>query len=306
MFGPSDVEYVYLYRIADTACSVTTPGEIIFGHHVDAEPAWRTHFLWTPHQLHLGDLPISGQRLWLSAVDCLQCDIRWVIRRLSDVSCSPVSSLPRLLFQHCYDKWLRCGNDRLCWTSVALPEPIQFLSLHGQHQYVFANLFHISILTCVVCITVAPVFFCGAIYVTLGDLVETLGRQYARCSPRIFYWLFIPCDVVSLAAQAIGGAKSSCSSGVDKSGVQISIAGLSFQVVVIIAFMALSIDFLIAFKRKGPRTVLPLATKRFVVFLSLGITLILVRCCYRIDELSGGYGSNEFRDEGKFIGLEGV
>jgi hypothetical protein len=189
---------------------------------------------------------------------------------------------------------------------MATSEPVQFLSLYGQHQYVFANPFPISVLTCVVCITVAPVFFCGAIYVTLGDLVETLGRQYARCSPQIFYWMFIPCDIVSLVTQAIGGAKSSYSSGADMSGVQISIAGLSFQVVVIVAFMALSIDFLIASKREGPRTVLPFAAKRFVAFLCLGITLILVRCCYRIDELSGGYGSDEFRDEGKFIGLEGM
>lgn len=118
--------------------------------------------------------------------------------------------------------------------------------------------------------------------------------------------MFIPCDIVSLATQAVGGAISSYSSGADKSGVQISIAGLSFQVVVIITFMALSIDFLIAFKRKGPLTVFPFATRRFVAFLSLGITLILFRCCYRIDELSGGYGSDEFRHEGKFIGLEGV
>jgi hypothetical protein len=142
--------------------------------------------------------------------------------------------------------------------------------------------------------------------VTLGDLVETLGRKYARCPPRVFYWMFIPCDIVSLATQAVGGAISSCSRGADKSGVQILIAGLSFQVVVIITFMALSIDFLIAFKRRGSLTVFPFATRRFVVFLSLGITLIFVRCCYRIDELSGGYGSDKFRHEDKFIGLEGV
>jgi len=118
--------------------------------------------------------------------------------------------------------------------------------------------------------------------------------------------MFIPCDIFSLVTQAIGGAKSSYSIGADKSGVNISIAGLSFQVLVIMAFMALAADFFIAFKRKGSRKVLPLATKKFIVFLSLGIILILVRCCYRLDELSGGYGSKEFRDEGKFIGLEGL
>ena len=44
----------------------------------------------------------------------------------------------------------------------------------------------------------------------------------------------------------------------------------------------------------------------FVVFLSLAITLILIRCAYRIDELSDGYNGPLIHNEPLFIGLEGV
>ena len=46
--------------------------------------------------------------------------------------------------------------------------------------------------------------------------------------------------------------------------------------------------------------------KVFVVFLTLGMLCILVRCIYRIDELSEGYTGPLISDEGLFIGLEGV
>ena len=41
-------------------------------------------------------------------------------------------------------------------------------------------------------------------------------------------------------------------------------------------------------------------------FLSLAILLILIRCIYRIDELSDGYSGPLIHDEGLFVGLEGV
>ncbi|KAL8772412.1 MAG: hypothetical protein Q9209_002363 [Squamulea sp. 1 TL-2023] len=40
--------------------------------------------------------------------------------------------------------------------------------------------------------------------------------------------------------------------------------------------------------------------------MTISITLILIRCIYRIDELSEGYTGPLIRNEGLFIGLEGV
>ena len=46
--------------------------------------------------------------------------------------------------------------------------------------------------------------------------------------------------------------------------------------------------------------------KVFVVGLTLSIVCILIRCVYRIDELSDGYNGPLIRNEPLFIGLEGV
>lgn len=43
-----------------------------------------------------------------------------------------------------------------------------------------------------------------------------------------------------------------------------------------------------------------------MAFLSLAILFILIRCAYRIDELSDGWNGPLIHDEGLFIGLEGV
>lgn len=48
------------------------------------------------------------------------------------------------------------------------------------------------------------------------------------------------------------------------------------------------------------------AFKVFGGFLAFSILCILVRCVYRIDELSDGYHGPLIHDQGLFIGLEGV
>ncbi|KAI4199749.1 MAG: hypothetical protein LQ350_004376 [Teloschistes chrysophthalmus] len=161
-----------------------------------------------------------------------------------------------------------------------------------------------------ICITFAPTFFTAAIYITLYKIILYLGPQYARFRPKLYYWIFIPCDIFSLVLQAIGGALSSTSSGGSKTAVDVSITGLSLQVFFICVFVAFAIDYVVRY-RKGQRVTprmkpLSRSFKIFSYFLSLTIILILIRCCYRIDELSDGYNGPLIHDEGLFIGLEGV
>ncbi|KAK5018940.1 RTA1 like protein-domain-containing protein [Cryomyces antarcticus] len=165
-------------------------------------------------------------------------------------------------------------------------------------------------LTQIICITIGPAFFSAAIYLTLSRVVIYLGVEHSRFSPKLYYWLFIPCDIVSLTLQAAGGASSSTSSGNSKAGVDIAIAGLSFQVFTLAVFIGLAIDYAIRYAR-GQRArpsvaKLPTSFKVFAGFLSLAIVLILIRCCYRIDELSNGYSGPLIHNQGLFIGLEGV
>lgn len=149
----------------------------------------------------------------------------------------------------------------------------------------------------------------------VADMLPTksivyLGPQYARFPPKFYYWFFIPCDVLSLVLQAVGGALSSVSEGGSDVAVNVSIAGLSFQVVVIVVFIALTGEYVWRY-RKGQRlttrtTPLSKGFKIFSYFMAISITFILIRCCYRIDELSEGYSGDLIHNEGLFIALEGV
>lgn len=158
----------------------------------------------------------------------------------------------------------------------------------------------------IICITTAPVFFCAAIYVLLAQIFVRLGSEHSRFSPKLFYWIFIPCDIVSLVLQAAGGALSSTSHGKSKIGVDIALAGLSFQVFTLASFIGLCLDYILRYQHSSTRATLTKSFKIFAVFLFLAIVLILIRCAYRIDELSDGYSGPLIHNESLFIALEGV
>ncbi|KAL9603184.1 MAG: hypothetical protein Q9219_001387 [cf. Caloplaca sp. 3 TL-2023] len=172
----------------------------------------------------------------------------------------------------------------------------------------------------IICITIGPTFFAAAIYITLYKMFSPLmtvlrhilylGPEHARFRPKLYYWIFIPCDILSLVLQSVGGALSSSSEGGSQSAVNVSITGLSFQVFTLCVFIALAFEYAYRWvkARRATHQAAPLSRKFkiFVAFLSLSTILILIRCIYRIDELSEGYDGPLIHDEGLFIGLEGV
>ncbi len=137
-----------------------------------------------------------------------------------------------------------------------------------------------------------------------------LGPQYSRFSPKFYLWIFIPCDIFSLCLQAVGGALSTTSSGGSKTAVDVSIAGLAFQVFTLCIFIALVIEYALRYNKaqKVMNKPAPVSNrfKIFCAFLALSILFILIRCIYRIDELSSGYSGPLIHDEKTFIVLEGV
>ncbi|KAL4880672.1 parasitic phase-specific protein PSP-1 [Aspergillus karnatakaensis] len=159
-----------------------------------------------------------------------------------------------------------------------------------------------------VCITVAPVFFCAAIYVLLSQTILQINDQISRFKPRLLYWIFIPCDIISLILQAAGGGLSCI--GTTQSdiqlGVDVSLASLIFQVVTLTVFNAAFLDYLYAVRRSkhNADAVVTPQMRRFLALMFLSILLILIRCVYRVVELHEGYFSHLFRDEPLFIALE--
>jgi hypothetical protein len=162
------------------------------------------------------------------------------------------------------------------------------------------------------CITISPVFFAAAIYVSLARVTNFLGPEASRFPAKIYVWVFVPCDVVSLILQSVGGALSSSSTGGDKSGEYITLAGLAFQVFTLSVFIAMGLDYLFRYisyrksQQVDQRRNLSMRFKLFGLFFSASIIFILVRCCYRIAELGQGYSGSLFHDEALFVALESV
>lgn len=91
-------------------------------------------------------------------------------------------------------------------------------------------------------------------------------------------------------------------------GVDVSKAGLIFQVITLVLFICLSTDYLLLLRRLLNKTDARMEkrTKIVVAWLSAATILILVRCIFRIYELKDGYFAPAFRDEGTFIAFESV
>lgn len=99
---------------------------------------------------------------------------------------------------------------------------------------------------------------------------------------------------------------SSSSNGASQVGVNIALAGLSFQVATLFFFVACVIDYALRSRNVWMNYTLSGRFKIFCTFLGFATLLIWIRCCYRVYELSQGYSdtSAALRDEPLFIGLE--
>lgn len=139
--------------------------------------------------------------------------------------------------------------------------------------------------------------------------VLLLSRESARFRPAFYCQIFIPCDIISLVLQSVGGAMSSNSDGSSQAGVNIGLTGLSFQVVTLLVFIILGADYGLRYrKRVRAGTVSSEALSGtytiFFGFLGFATVLIFVRCCYRIYELSNGYSGPALHNEAEFIALD--
>ena len=116
-----------------------------------------------------------------------------------------------------------------------------------------------------------------------------ISPRHSRFPPYLFYWIFIPCDILSLVLQAVGGAMSSSSNGGSSSGVNIALAGLSFQVATLFFFIVFTLDYMFRARAVWRGVKLSWRFKNFCAWLAAATLLILVRCCYRVDELVSAF-----------------
>lgn len=171
------------------------------------------------------------------------------------------------------------------------------------------------------CLTVAPALLAAGIYFTLSRIVTVFGSENSRIPPKWYPRIFIPCDIVALILQSVGGAIASTANDDEDAanlGKNIMIVGLVAQVITIFGFITLATDFSIrtwrrmsslgieALDMRHQRLRSSFFFRAFLAALALATLCIFARSCYRVVELSDGWGSELMSDEPLFIGLEGV
>ena len=98
----------------------------------------------------------------------------------------------------------------------------------------------------IVTLTIGPAFLSAALYLCLGRIVVVFGEHFSRLKPRTYSILFVTCDFFALLLQAAGGAMASSSdngSSLQDTGINVMIAGLSAQVVSLLVYITLCLDF---------------------------------------------------------------
>jgi hypothetical protein len=169
-------------------------------------------------------------------------------------------------------------------------------------------------------LTIAPALLTAGIYLCLGRVIVAVGSENSRLKPKMYTYIFVGCDLLSLILQGAGGgmAATARDSKGSRNGVNIMIAGLVSQVITMSLFLALWCDFVLRTRRAKisgslTRTQPPLyeqlrSTRNFTLFqwsLFAATILIFVRCIYRVAELWDGFSGHLANDEVTFMIFEG-
>ncbi|KAG6364813.1 hypothetical protein INS49_006417 [Diaporthe citri] len=212
---------------------------------------------------------------------------------------------------------IRAKTWTYAWPMVAglLLEIIGYigrLMLHS-NPFILNNL-----LLYLVPLTIGPAFFTAAIYICLGRVIHVVGPEHSRISPKMYTYIFVGFDLLSLILQAAGGALAATAKDHAGSmqGADIMVGGLASQVVSMVFFMALWGDFILrarkaklaSFARSHELYPELRGTRSFALFrwsLVAATVLIFIRCVYRVAELKDGFSGELANDQTAFMILEG-
>uniref|UniRef100_A0A0W0F190 RTA1-domain-containing protein n=1 Tax=Moniliophthora roreri TaxID=221103 RepID=A0A0W0F190_MONRR len=167
---------------------------------------------------------------------------------------------------------------------------------------------------------IGPTPLLAANFIIFGNIVTLLGTEYSRLPPRLYGWIFLLCDIVSLIIQGAGGgiaSSANTTAGVNL-GTNLMISGIALQVVMMTTFSILVTEFVIRLLREKPirkpvdlqvgvelqpstssestiyappRVLLDKRRKILLSALLFTTLLLFIRAIYRLIELSGGWDS---------------
>jgi hypothetical protein len=171
-----------------------------------------------------------------------------------------------------------------------------------------------------VSLTLAP-----SIYSVLPTILQKLGPEHSLVPPRILSLILIGHDILALILQIAGYAAALPATRGDRgfvpinaAGIHVVTAGVAIQLA---AMLAAALIFIAAAARARKAQALygyttfhkelgyvPLSPLFLAAAAAVPAVcaLLLGRCAYRVAALEGGLGGRVSRDQGMFVGLEGI
>ncbi|KAF8991638.1 RTA1-like protein [Cyathus striatus] len=173
---------------------------------------------------------------------------------------------------------------------------------------------------------IAPTPLVAANFVILGRLITRLGPQYSRLSPKWYTIVFCSCDIIALVLQGLGGGMASSAQTPEQaqSGSHVMLGGIFLQLIAIILYAALGIEFFVRYFQDKPLRVtssMPYTesgqsipargelTRRLLfmnIALAFSTTCLFIRAVYRTAELSDGWNGKIISTQVYFNVLDGA
>lgn len=168
----------------------------------------------------------------------------------------------------------------------------------------------------IACLIFAPAWIAAGVYLNLQSLVLTFGEATSLMPAKYYTPIFMFCDFISLLLQAIGGGfagGAGTNVSLRNTGTDLMIAGIIFQVVTLVGFAILVLQYALATRSKWGNVSEDAKAlfqrtkfKCFLGAITLAFLTVFTRCIYRIAEMVRGWANPIMRDEAGFIGLEGL
>ncbi|KEY71918.1 hypothetical protein S7711_09121 [Stachybotrys chartarum IBT 7711] len=183
------------------------------------------------------------------------------------------------------------------------------------------------------CLVLGPTLAAAAISLTFKHLVIWFGVEYSLIRPGLYPWVFVGTDFISICIQAAGGGIASASTSGSTLGNNLLLAGVCFQVVNMVFCGGLILAYVWRRRRAlssgSARTADDYAStdsevppcwqgsselvcrngrnvRIFVWGLVVAYITIVIRCTYRIPEMTLGWGSTLMQNEATFMSLDGA
>ncbi|KIJ55224.1 hypothetical protein M422DRAFT_100481, partial [Sphaerobolus stellatus SS14] len=150
---------------------------------------------------------------------------------------------------------------------------------------------------------IAPTPFIATNFIILGRVIDRLGPQYSRLTPKLYSIIFLSADIIALVIQAVGGGQASSASSNGKNpntGGHIMLVGIFFQMAALVFYTILAAEFLTRYNmdkpiRESARGQGVLTQRLRLQLIGLGLMTGINRCCfffrtvYRSIELIDGW-----------------